>query len=487
MQDYDEQELDLHRINQWREEVASTIRTRRPPTLLAGAVSTRSQSIASHQSIHRQALIQASANPQRHGYYTRKRKRDMDAGESAQQENRDARGCTGRRGRPPKNPGQTTKIPLKDHSAPSASVKRSSRSRSQSAKGKTFNQPKSITSIDMEYLETCDPPVLLRSLQQVKLAYGSLHEEAESLCVALHDIPLGVIPLSLKPLYDKDAATPRKSKNPPNSSYYLPPDKDPYPSARLDTLKAEVDLALEDAAYNHRFQAHERQWGLLATRLLGEFRHWPYAADCRVLNTETCPIEPNELHTKMSSGTMLIYGTELDDEEEPDTVSKMVDWSLGLELNMEEERIVSRAFSKIRPNECSLNQSLSYISRCPFFLDIEIKKSQPVKNPEVQLAIWESGALQKKRHHGWDTSLPMPAITIEGHNWTYYLFIVMNEDLVMMGPFSMGNTANLLGIWQIVYRLNILIKWGTTTYKAWFDNEVLSWAKRLAGLPLEEK
>lgn len=163
--------------------------------------------------------------------------------------------------------------------------------------------------------------------------------------------------------------------------------------------------------------------------------------------SETCTIAPSELHTRLFE-QKLQYPTDTNsnvDRDEDDnhegkdgrgkksevTISKMVDWCLGLELSPQEDSLVSAAWRQINYwNEHSLNQSLSFIKKTPLFADVEIKKTQQSSNPEIQLAIWGSGADQKRKHHGWDTSMPMPGITIEGHTWRYYLFTKIGPDLV---------------------------------------------------------
>ncbi|KAI4261941.1 MAG: hypothetical protein L6R42_002872 [Xanthoria sp. 1 TBL-2021] len=138
---------------------------------------------------------------------------------------------------------------------------------------------------------------------------------------------------------------------------------------------------------------------------------------------ERCAVGPSDLYTKTPGHVPLIYGTEsriTDDEGEKTPVqeiSKMIDWSLGLDLNSSDEEKIDAAFATLNVHERSLNQSLSYIKRSPLIVDLAVKKQQPGNSPEVHIAIWASAALQKKRWHGWDTSLPIPAITVEGHWW----------------------------------------------------------------------
>lgn len=116
--------------------------------------------------------------------------------------------------------------------------------------------------------------------------------------------------------------------------------------------------------------------------------------------------------------------------EATQSMARMVDWSIGLDLAEDAMDAVHSAFTMVRHNEASLNQSLSFIRFCPLFLDIEIKKSQSNRNPEVQLAIWAAAALKKRQLHRWDTAMPMPAIAVNGHIWTYYLFYESQGELV---------------------------------------------------------
>ena len=113
-----------------------------------------------------------------------------------------------------------------------------------------------------------------------------------------------------------------------------------------------------------------------------------------------------------------------------DNVGRMVDWCLALNVDGNDMEVIQQAFSKTRDYKSSLNQTFSYIRHHPLILDIEIKKVSQPRDPQVQLAIWASSALLKKRHMGWDTSLPMPAVAVNGHSWDYYIFFEMDKNLV---------------------------------------------------------
>lgn len=108
----------------------------------------------------------------------------------------------------------------------------------------------------------------------------------------------------------------------------------------------------------------------------------------------------------------------------------MVDLCLALRLNPFDMAVINDAFAKTSDYAASLNQSISFIKNNPLIMDIEIKKTIQRRDPKVQLAIWASAALLKKRIMRWDTSLPMPGVAINGHSWEYYIFFEMGKKLV---------------------------------------------------------
>lgn len=155
-------------------------------------------------------------------------------------------------------------------------------------------------------------------------------------------------------------------------------------------------------------------------------------------HSETCDIQPVEMRPKRPSPHETIpidcdtqIATSDSKTKTPsDNVGRMVDWCLALKVDWNSMKVIQRAFSKILDYESSLNQTFSYIRNHPLILDIEIKKVSQPRDPQIQLAIWASSALLKKRHMGWNTSLPMPAVAVNGHWWDYYIFFEMDKKLV---------------------------------------------------------
>ncbi|KAL8648726.1 MAG: hypothetical protein Q9210_004814 [Variospora velana] len=311
-------------------------------------------------------------------------------------------------------------------------------------------------------------------------------------------------PTQRVPLNDIPSVSPEQSTNPSSSG--IPSKRSRSRSQASKTFEQPKTTATIDLPYLASCNPHVERRSY--KELLAKYKQLPEPVASLLSALTNIPhgvipeaLKPDELHTKMPTGTPLIYSADAastidpstekntsDKGSDPKSVRKMIDWCLALALGYKDEGILEKAFGTIDANECSVNQSLSYIRHSPIFLDIEMKRKQPATDPEVELAIWASGALLKKLHHGWDTTLPMPAITIEGHLWSWYMFVPkMNgksktAGLVMLGPFPMGTTANLVGVWQIVYRLNTLITWGTTEYSQWFQNEVIGWARDRLGL-----
>ena len=160
--------------------------------------------------------------------------------------------------------------------------------------------------------------------------------------------------------------------------------------------------------------------------------------DFAVTNSESCAITPIN-RPQMKNGQPLPYETEsvggyttTSNGRQVLTMARIIDWCLSSVTSKDDRDIILQAYASglLDEDDCSLNQSRAFIKARPLFLDFEIKKVLSNRDPLVQLAIWDSAALIKKRRHGWDTTFPVPAIAVNGPSWNLYLFFEMKGDLV---------------------------------------------------------
>ncbi|KAI4118160.1 MAG: hypothetical protein LQ341_007633 [Variospora aurantia] len=187
--------------------------------------------------------------------------------------------------------------------------------------------------------------------------------------------------------------------------------------------------------------------------------------------------------SSMGKGTGKGKESEADKTWKELTTTRMVDFSLGLFLEEEICDVISKAFKNMGDYEQSLNQSMSYIRHTPLLLDLELKKTNQARDPQVQLAIWLAAAYMKRKHHEWDTSFPMPGLVVNGHDWKFYIAFERENGLILIGPQPFGSTADIAGTWEILYRLNILIRWGIGKYQEWFNKHILGWAREQGSEP----
>lgn len=160
------------------------------------------------------------------------------------------------------------------------------------------------------------------------------------------------------------------------------------------------------------------------------------------LRRETCSIQPVELrltrkgiavaneekittasdaHTDSNTNVSTTTNTEA-------TSARMIDYGVGLRLSDHTLETIYAGWKYLSDGKKSLNQTLSYATSVPFFLDVELKKPNQARTPEVQLAIWQAALFKKRQYHGWDLSMPMPGICIRDHEWSFYITFHDGED-----------------------------------------------------------
>ena len=122
--------------------------------------------------------------------------------------------------------------------------------------------------------------------------------------------------------------------------------------------------------------------------------------------------------------------TEASTTDEGLQLSKLIDWTVALVSIATERNLIGKAFGQINMWLGSLNQTFGPYGDCACFMELEVKKTQAARDSRLQIATWASAGIKKKNFHDWDTSFPMPAITVDGHKWELCIFWESNKDVV---------------------------------------------------------
>ncbi|KAI4196168.1 MAG: hypothetical protein LQ350_006716 [Teloschistes chrysophthalmus] len=239
-------------------------------------------------------------------------------------------------------------------------------------------------------------------------------------------------------------------------------------------------MVVETASINNQIEAHERQWGWTTiSPLFSEVLKWAQSKGAMVFKVESCPIDPVNIRMLRPGRQRYVDEASSRNSEAEDssvTTTRMVDVCLGLNLDPTTMKLITDTWAIREEFKTSLNQSTSYIIHNPLFLDVAIKKTNQERNPLIRLGMWMAGLYAKRQHHGWDQSVPMPGLVVNGDQWFFYIGFAMGEGVVILeslGPF--GSTATIAGTFEIIYKLNVLVQWGLEQYRRWFDQHVLEW------------
>ncbi|KAL8804080.1 MAG: hypothetical protein Q9182_002793 [Xanthomendoza sp. 2 TL-2023] len=489
-----------HRVRSWLQEVNRHVdHVRQSPLLPQKARRATASGMKLRDRPAQKPLAEISIN-----IPTRKRKRAKVMADSGNVEDaNNAQPAQKKRGRPPKpknnalaagdkgdyqEPDQmsaplppasipTFPLPLRSPArSPSKSPARSPTKRG----AKAFHGARPRGQIEATYLARCTPAIWKYTFRQLRAKGKVIPQAVLDLYEKLQLPSHGCVPEELRNAYDKDFDTPRKSREPIGKPDYLESFQTPFSAKQCARLKETIEMVLLKAERNARLNAHERQWGAVVNQILCEVELWSNGA-VALFNIENCPIGPDELKPlRPNSGQHIDEALQSTSSKSDTTenINRMVDWSLGLELGLDDAPLIQEAYKMCSDNEQSLNQTLAYVEGCPLFLDLEIKKANTARSPEVQLATWAAAGILKKRHHGWNSNMiPTLAIAVDGHEWCYYIIFELAGEIIMTEAAKFGDTRNHNGVWTIFHRLANVSSWAQTEYAQWVQDAIVGWAK----------
>jgi hypothetical protein len=160
-------------------------------------------------------------------------------------------------------------------------------------------------------------------------------------------------------------------------------------------------------------------------------------------------------------------------------LNKRIDCAIGLRLPTVERKVLERgryqAFS-----QPSINQTSTFVNMVPMFLNIEVKRSHSNHDPLIQLAIWVAAEFVKRTIENYSLDMPVLAIAVVEDRWDLYMVYADVKSVGQnrygcnfVGPFEMGSTMSVEGVFKILGILCSLASWGLADYRLWFEREIL--------------
>lgn len=160
------------------------------------------------------------------------------------------------------------------------------------------------------------------------------------------------------------------------------------------------------------------------------------------------------------------------DSEEPNS---RIDFSIGLRLSQEKKRHLSRCTSAVNP---TLYEPVIF---APAAVHVETKLTgEGWRAAQSQLSLWITRHIAKLRQllnlagQPAATSIPvLPALVVQGHDWTCLLFEDHFDGARLHSGYSIGSTKNVVDAQAVVAALQFLMNWIQTEYRPWFDEMIL--------------
>ena len=99
------------------------------------------------------------------------------------------------------------------------------------------------------------------------------------------------------------------------------------------------------------------------------------------------------------------------------TLSKKIDYAMGLHLSRNDSMILEKAAYRSPQSVPSINQTDTFTNPTPMFLTIEVKRRVSDVDPKVQLGVWVAAEFRKRAVEDYNRNMPVVAVAITGDNW----------------------------------------------------------------------
>lgn len=178
-------------------------------------------------------------------------------------------------------------------------------------------------------------------------------------------------------------------------------------------------------------------------------------------SSSTSEISPSHLCMLSADGTMA-------------DLNKKIDYAVGLDLSLE-------AVRTLQDVKKSINQTSTFMSHTPIFLNVEVKRYASARNPRVQLAAWIAAEFNKRQMEGWPLDMPVLAVEIEQDSWLLHVVAAEVRKrspggfiLHFFGPVRIGDTFSESNTRKLFSNLCGIALWGQVHFRQWVEKEILT-------------
>lgn len=160
-------------------------------------------------------------------------------------------------------------------------------------------------------------------------------------------------------------------------------------------------------------------------------------------------------------------------------LKKKIDGAMGLSLSLTETDVLERA-TYIGPHPSINAAAGEFVNFVPFYLFIEIKRPNQVKDPLIQLGAWVSAEFEKRSMEGYSLSTPVLAIEIDGDYWKLWVAEARTDKegyyagCRFVGPLNIGSTDDMVSAFRILHYLCLAADWALVEYRKYVEEQILA-------------
>ena len=155
----------------------------------------------------------------------------------------------------------------------------------------------------------------------------------------------------------------------------------------------------------------------------------------------------------------------------------MVDFAIFIRPDKDMEKNIRYALRGELKEAQSVNQTMhAPLRMCPIVISVETKLPfSGGETADVQSATWTGAGFTRTRQILPETEeIPtMPTLLAYGHDLYLVAFQEQADSNMMYGRLRLGGSDTLLGIFQMVKALEVLVDWANTDYRSWYFDKVI--------------